>query len=67
MPVLGVIPFIRPEEVEETLVSREGMGEGGALPERYTRLFTHFAPSLPLQKVSGHYAPGLNSYAWKKG
>ncbi len=51
VPVLGVIPFIRPEEIEETLVSKEGISErGGTLPERYTRLITHFAPKSTLSE-----------------
>lgn len=67
VPVLGVIPFIRPEEVEETLVSREGMGEGGAIPERYTRLITHFAPKSTLAESFRTLRTGVKFLCLEKG
>lgn len=66
VPVLGVIPFIRPEEVEETLVSREGMG-GGAIPERYTRLITHFAPKSNLSESFRTLRTGVKFLCLEKG
>ena len=67
VPVLGVIPFIRTEEIEETLVSREGMGEGGAVPERYTRLVTHFAPKSTLAESFRTLRTGVKFLCLEKG
>ncbi len=50
IPVLGIIPFARKEEIEETLVSRANVGDSKELPERYLRLFTHFAPKSTLSE-----------------
>ena len=67
VPVLGVIPFIRPEEVEETLISKEGMGEGGAIPERYTRLITHFAPKSTVAESFRTLRTGVKFLCLEKG
>ena len=48
VPVLGIIPFIRPEEVKETLEVKHDMHFEGGLPDRYTRLISHYAPKSTL-------------------
>ncbi|MBI2471457.1 MAG: polysaccharide biosynthesis tyrosine autokinase [Planctomycetes bacterium] len=67
VPVLGVVPFIRTEEIEETLVSKEGMGEGGALPERYTRLITHFSPKSTVAESFRTLRTGVKFLCLEKG
>ncbi len=67
VPVLGVIPFIRLEEIEETLVSKEGLGEGGVMPERYTRLITHFAPKSTLSESFRALRTGVKFLCLEKG
>ncbi len=68
VPVLGVIPFIRQEEIEETLISKEGISEmGGTLPERYTRLITHFAPKSTLSESFRTLRTGVKFLCLEKG
>ncbi len=67
IPVLGVIPFARKEEIEETLVSRVNVGDSKDLPERYLRLFTHFAPKSTLAESYRTLRTGVKFLCLEKG
>ena len=67
VPVLGVVPFIRPEEIEDNLVIKTGIGEGGDIPEYYTRLITHFAPKTTMAESFRTLRTGIKFLCLEKG
>lgn len=67
IPVLGVIPFARKEEIEGTLISRANVGESEDLPDRYLRLFTHFAPKSTLAESFRTLRTGIKFLCLEKG
>ncbi|MDE1890696.1 MAG: polysaccharide biosynthesis tyrosine autokinase [Planctomycetota bacterium] len=67
VPVLGVVPFIRPEEIEDNLVIKTGISESGDIPEHYNRLITHFAPKTTMAESFRTLRTGIKFLCLEKG
>ncbi len=67
VPVLGIVPFIRPEEIEETLIAKTGIEIEGEMPERYSRLITHFSPKSTIAESFRTMRTSLKFMCLEKG